>query len=131
MSELWPVIHAYSRRQAIADGVLVELNLAGEAGIPWPTAITTAAREEAIAWDESNRGIQDESGRAWDLLICTRFAMARQPREQLVEHRIPVTVHRVPNIARATVARPLQLVAYIGPGDDGEPVVTVMLPDED
>jgi hypothetical protein len=131
MSELWPVIHTYTRRQAIEDGVLVELSNAGEAGIPWPTAITAAAREEAIVWEESNRALQDEVGRAWDVMVCTRFALARQPREQLLEHRIPVTVLRVPNTPRATAARALQLVAYVGPGDDGEAVVTVMLPDED
>ncbi len=27
--------------------------------------------------------------------------------------------------------RPVQLKAVCGPGDDGEPVITVMLPDED
>lgn len=131
MSEPWPVIHAYSRREAIHDGVRLELDAAREARIPWPTAITAAAHAEAIAWDEANRALQDESGRAWDVLVCTGYALARQPHEQLAEHRIPVTVWRVPNRPRATVPRPLQLVAYVGPGDDGEAVLTVMLPEED
>ena len=131
MTELWPVIHAYTRGEAIRDGVLVELDAAAEARIPWPTAVTAAAHAEAIAWDETNRAVQDERGRAWDVLVCTALALARQPRERLAEHRIPVTVWRVPNRPRATAPRPLELVAYLGPGDDGEAVVTVMLPGED
>lgn len=42
-SEKFEVIHAYTRAQAIEDGVLVDLSgLASEAGFRWPLAVTQA-----------------------------------------------------------------------------------------
>lgn len=82
---------------------------------------------EAVEWDDANRAPQDESGRLWDVLFMAWLA-ARGRRS---DDRLTYTIVRIPNEARATVAGPLDLVLHIGPGDDGEPVVTVMLPGED
>ena len=41
----------YSRAQAIADGVLVDISsTAREAGLAWPVAMTQAAWADCVAW---------------------------------------------------------------------------------
>lgn len=66
------VIHAYTRAQAIEDGVLVDVSeTAREAGFRWPVALTRAAWADCVAWteDDNHRQVyQDESGRLWDVL---------------------------------------------------------------
>lgn len=47
------------------------------------------------------------------------------------DDRLTFEIVRIPNMPRATTARPLSLVLHVGPGDDAEPVVTIMLPGED
>jgi hypothetical protein len=41
------------------------------------------------------------------------------------------TLHRVPVEGRGRLPRPVQLALHIGPGDAGEPVITIMQPSED
>ena len=74
---------------------------------------------------------QDISGRLWDVLTMFRLAAKRGGSEI----RFPVTVinwvrvggERINRTRRETVI----LKALCGPGDNGEPVITIMLPDED
>ena len=120
------VIHAYTRAQAIEDGVLVDLSrLAQEAGFKWPLAVTTTV------WMllEPGGGLQGEgqsfTGRAWDLLMVLRLSLRRAQDGREVRSS-PLFV-REPG----RPPRPVALRAMSGPGDDGEPVITVMMPDED
>ena len=66
------VIYSYTRAQAIADGVLVDVTkTAKEAGFIWPVAITRSVWENCVALsDEDNdqQTYQDESGRVWDVV---------------------------------------------------------------
>lgn len=125
------VIHAYTRAQAIDDGVLVDVTeTAQEAGFRWPVAITRAAWEDLVAWDDGNAAYQDEAGRLWDVLwmafLAIKFGVRGRP-----DQRISYTLRRIPNRRRCTVARLAQASIVSGPGDDGAPVVTIMLPNED
>ena len=53
------VISAYSRGQALEDGVLVDAgSMAKEAGFRWPVAITAAAWEDCVAWTDADSGRQ-------------------------------------------------------------------------
>jgi hypothetical protein len=123
-----PVVHAYTRAEAIEDGVLVDVTeTAREAGFRVPVALTRGVWTEAVEWDEANGAPQDEDGRLWDVLWMAWVA-ARGRRN---DDRLTYEVFRIPNEPRATVARRIELVLHIGPGDEGEPVVTVMLPGED
>ena len=46
-----PVVHTYTRAEALADGVLVDAGLlAKEAGFRWPVALTAAAWADSVAW---------------------------------------------------------------------------------
>ncbi|WP_209445398.1 DUF6573 family protein [Streptomyces achromogenes] len=127
------IIHVYSRAQALADGVLVaaDADLAREAGFRVPVALTSAVWEGCVAWndgDSERQTPQDERGRLWDVLTVTRHAIRRSGGGG---DRVTVDLRRVPRDGRTTQARPAQLVCVIGPGDQGEPVITIMQPDED
>lgn len=120
------VISAYSRAQAIEDGVLVDLSyLAREAGFRWPLAVTRAV----WAVIEPNRKLKQEGqgciGRAWDLLSLLRAELrsAQGGREVRFAPYFLTEAGKPP--------RQISMRAVSGPGDDGEPVITVMLPDED
>lgn len=123
-----PAIHTYTRSQAIADGVLIPLPAAGEAGFKWPVAITAAAHAAAIAWSPENGATQDEEGRAWDVLTMARHAVANGHGSV---HRRAFRVLRLLNAPGERTPRLTDLVLASGPGDDGAPVLTIMLPDED
>ncbi|GAB6042265.1 DUF6573 family protein [Endothiovibrio diazotrophicus] len=127
-------IHRYTRAEAIADGFLVDVsatNEAREAGFVWPVAMTRTVWEDCVEWsDEDSRRQtdQDETGRLWDVLNMARFAIRRSGdggRELLY------TISRVPRGGRGVRPREVSLKLVSGPGDNGEPVITILMPDED
>jgi hypothetical protein len=137
------VISSYTRAQAIEDGVLVSLNdpsftlrpglnICAEAGIKFPVAMTIAAFAKTVSeLDTPLPPCQDMSGRLWDVLTVFRLAAKRGGSEI----RFPVSVinwvyvggKRINRTKRETVV----LKALCGPGDNGEPVITILLSDED
>ncbi len=70
---------------------------------------------------------QDEAGRLWDLLWLLRCAIRRSS-DAAREVRFRVHVR---NDNRERTPPLVALKAVCGPGDQAEPVVTVMMPDED
>ena len=120
------VIHAYTRADALRDGVLIDVSAtAREAGFRWPVALTCAAWERCVAVPPGV-ACQDEAGRLWDVLWMLHCTVARQDGGRVV----PFSLH-VRNDNREGTPPLVPLKAVSGPGDDGEPVITVMLPDED
>jgi hypothetical protein len=116
------LIHTYTRAQAIEDGVLVDVSeTAGEAGFRWPVALTAGVWALIEDIPPRFQGIQDVQGRLWDVLWMARCA-ARRGSGRETSYRL--TLHH----GRKTYAT-LKLVS--GPGDEGEPVITIMLPGED
>lgn len=62
-------IFAYTRAQAIEDGVLVDVtDMAKEAGFKWPVAMTRTVYDRYVEVPEELKGQQDIQGRVWDLL---------------------------------------------------------------
>ena len=121
------VIYAYSRSQAVADGVQVDVSkVAAEAGIKFPMFLTRAVFDKYVAVPPDVAG-QDEAGRLWDLVWMTRFAILRA---RPGVDRLPVALY-VRNDNRA--ARLVKLIATCGPLDidDPQPAITVMLMGED
>lgn len=134
------VIHAFSRAEAIADGVLVDLDqhptperpdlddlraLRLAHGISYPAAMTSAAFFQWIKpTDQDRRDGQSITGRLHDLWTMYRYHVARALRgaDQLSMEM------RVWTGGRQLVAR---LKVVCGTGDDGAPVLTFMLPEED
>jgi len=128
--EDFEVIHRYTRKQAIEDGVLVDLMqpetepLVREAGFRFPIAMTAAAFSEAVApIDGELPPGQDLKGRLWDVLMLLKAGI----RGNLKDDRVHFTV----NVFDGTKTNPVQLWALCGPGDDLEPTITIMCEMED
>ena len=126
------VIYSYTRAQAIEDGVLIDATaLARDAGFKWPVALTAAAWEDCVAWsdaDNQRQAYQDQSGRLWDVLFMAAYAIRTARNTDL---QLPFDLLRIPRDGRATKSQQLTLKLVLGPGDDGKPVITIMLPGED
>jgi hypothetical protein len=122
------VIFAYTRSQAVADGVQVEVTkTATEAGISFPVFLTRGVFDSFVTVPPGVSG-QDEAGRLWDIVWMLRFAILKaRPGVQ----RIPVVLY----VRQSDTQRPqlIKLIATCGPldVDDPQPAITVMLPDED
>tara|TARA_B100000678_G_scaffold291172_1_gene306654 strand:- start:2414 stop:2809 length:396 start_codon:yes stop_codon:yes gene_type:complete len=131
MFEATDLIHSYTRSDAIADGGLIEVSEdAKEAGFKVPVALTTAAWHELVAWDQAARPhgpLQDEAGRLWDVLSLAIHA-ARKERDS---NQVEYTVRVMEPLENGPRVVPKRAVMHIGPGDNLEPVITIMLPGED
>jgi len=124
-------IHSYTREQAIEDGFLVDATeTAREAGFCIPVALTRAAWEDCVEWNEADskrQTYQDLSGRLWDVVNMAFFAAHMGKKQSSLLYQ----VYRIPRGGRGKKARRVMLKSMVGPGDQGEPVVTIMLPNED
>jgi hypothetical protein len=66
---------------------------------------------------------QDEKGRLWDLLNVLRYEIRKSGKGDRVDFKV---------IFDQGAEKPLvDFYALCGPGDNMEPVITIMLPDED
>jgi len=119
------IIYAYTRAQALEDGVLVDVSeMAKEAGIKFPVALTSAVYGKYVEVPDGVTA-QDERGRLWDILWVFRFAAAKFNGSTLL-----FKLH-VRNDNRDCIPPLVTLKAVCGPGDTPEPVITIMFPDED
>lgn len=121
------IIYSYTRAQALADGVQVDVSTtASEAGIRFPVFLTRRVFDAYVAVPPKVEG-QDEAGRLWDIVWMLRFAIQRG---RPGCNRLPVALY-VRNDNRAP--RLVKLIAMCGPLDidDPRPAITVMMPDED
>jgi len=138
-------IHAYTRAQAISDGVLVDLTsatddqgrlLCQQAGFKVPVAITCTAWAKVIeaggAWKPHGdgellqlRGGQSLTGRLWDVLWMLRTACGQANNDDRVHFQVLVDVNGDGD------HEGVHLWALCGPGDDAKPVITIMLEGED
>jgi hypothetical protein len=133
-----PVIHAYTRAQAIEDGVLVDVSeTAREAGIRIPTAVTAAVHDRYVAVPEELKWQQDQAGRSWDLVWMLAHAIRSgklDGNEGSFELLVatPESANWQPNEKRhGKNLRLVTLKAVCGPSDDGSACITIMMLDED
>ena len=120
--EGFEVIHAYTQAQAIEDGVLVDLSdLAREAGFRFPVVVTQGVWGVLNPTKELEAAGQDMAGRAWDMLTILSHGIRSASRTD--EVRFSPLFVREPGQKVESVA----MWAKCGPGDDSEPVITVML----
>lgn len=125
-------IHVYTRAQALDDGTLIDVSkVAREAGFTVPVAVTANVWNDCVAWDDADTArqtYQDESGRLWDVLWMAYVAARRAPGTSTV---LPYQLFRIPRGGHARKAVRTTLHMHIGPGDAGEPVITIGLPGDD
>lgn len=126
-SEMWDVIYTYTRKQALEDGVQVDVSsVAHEAGIRYPVFLTRAVWDNYVRVPEGVIG-QDESGRLWDIVFLLRYTAQRSSGAQML-----FCLH-VRNNNRDVTPPLVVLKAVCGPIDidDPSPAITVMERDED
>ena len=122
-----PVIYSYTRAQAVADGVQVDVStVAAEAGIRFPVFLTRGVYDAYVTVPDGVTG-QDEAGRLWDVVWLLRFAILRA---KPGADRLPVALYVRNDNRRAKLVK---LIATCGPLDldDPAPAITLMLPGED
>ena len=122
----WNIIYAYTRAQAIADGVLVDVTEAAKAiGFKLSTVVTDHLFHDyvEVPVDLDGEG-QSVTGRLHDLMVLALFAARKAVNTDRVTFKVDFLM--APG-RKETV----DVVAHIGPGDHGEPVLTIMLPEDD
>ena len=144
-----PVISSYTRADALADGMLVDVSeMAQEAGFSIPVAVTTAVWHDCIDWpeDEANGYGQSIDGRQWDVLKMAYYKISSirvHPLSEVRYFKSDDLLYKLNVIPRGTKpnnsgaiddftgAEETTLKINIGPGANAEPVLTIMLPNED
>jgi hypothetical protein len=138
-------IYRYTRAQAIADGILVDLTtatddrgqlLCQQAGFKVQVAITRTAWAKTVeaggVWKSHGdgetlelKGGQSLTGRLWDVLWMLRLASGQTRNTDRVHFQVLVDIqgdgHR----------KLVKLWALCGPSDDVKPCITIMLEGED
>ena len=140
-ADLWTdadVIHVYSRTQAIEDGNLVDVSqLAKQCGFRFPLAMTRGVWDDCVAWTDADQAgyalEQSEGIRLENLLQYAYMEIKRHKREDEGDaQELFFAVCRLPRDpvnSREPLRQDLKI--HSGPGDNGEPVLTVMFPEED
>ena len=124
MTENYNLIYSYTRKQAIEDGVLIDVSkMASEAGIKHPVAVTYTLWYEYIEPDPDAKSLgQSIEGRLWDVLWMFRVKAFVS-----VDSQFQFRVYFI----MGKEVKLVELKAVCGPGDNHEPVITLMLPEED
>jgi len=123
-------IHRFTRAQAIEDGVLVDVTeTAREAGFSVPVVVTARVWANVVVPDDRARPYgQSEAGRLWDLVWMAYTAIRAASRAGRSGDSLLFEVLVIQKVRQRRVKR---LKIVVGPGDEGEPVATIMFPDED
>lgn len=117
-------ICSYTREQAIEDGELVDVTEWASAekgfhgGFTIPVALTRSAWAAIEMIPTALEGIADVRGRAHDVLWMASLATRRTNGESRVGFKVILP-------SKGTRTRNRTLFVDIGPGDAGEPVVTI------
>lgn len=123
----YEVINSYTRKEAIEDGTLVDLtttypDLCRQL-FKFPVAVTGAVWtliENAVC---NERHCNDIEGVIWDILWMSQHSIIK---------RVDETQHLFQVIITGTGREKYHILKIIcHPGDNAEPVLTIMLPDED
>jgi hypothetical protein len=124
------IIYAYTRAQALADGILVDVTeTAKEVGFNLPVAITEALHN-CLTPTKADASIgQTYDGRLWDVLWLAAFSI------KLVDPSMDaVTFTVVQQEVETKSGQPkkveIRLRAVSGSGDEGEPVITIGFPED-
>ncbi|WLT40242.1 hypothetical protein NON20_23930 (plasmid) [Synechocystis sp. B12] len=136
-------VYSYSRAQAIADGDLVDVSEAARsAGIVYPVALTAFVWRRYIEVPTGDSAGQSRAGRLWDLLWMFRCAARRAEGDTLPLQLLVAIPESEPFLINEAAPQPatgvtsathrvVTLRAIVGPGDTLDPVITILMPDED
>ena len=124
MDQDWNVIFSYTRKQAIEDGVLIDVtDQAKQMGFKVNTVVTDHLFGDYLTPPAGLEGEgQSLEGRLHDLLFKTLIAAKTFGGGSRIEFDV---LFLMSPSKWATV----KILAVMGPGDPGEPVLTSMLPE--
>lgn len=112
-------IYSYSRAQAIADGVLVDLSHVDSIRQHWKHPFACTSTVWAIIEEALQRPGQDVDGICHDLSTMAKLTIHGAHNAEQILFKVIIT------------GRTHELKLHIGPGDTVAPVLTLMLPYED
>lgn len=120
------LIFSYTRADALDDGVLIDITAAArEHGFKLHTAVTDSLFHGHVVPPEGLEGEgQSVEGRLHDLLTIAMIAARRGMNHNRVEFEVLF-------LMRPGVREKVTVILHVGPGDQGEPVLTLMLPGDD
>jgi len=126
MGEDWNVIFSYTRKQAIEDGVLIDVTeQANQLGFKVNTCVTDHLYADYLVPPAGLEGEgQSLEGRLHDLLFRTLIAASTHGAGGRVEFNVLFLM----SSGKWTT---VNILAVMGPGDHGERVLTIMLPEDD
>ena len=126
------LISRYTRAEAIADGVLADVSeTAREAGFAAPVAVTSAVWALIEPTEQEKGWGQDAAGRLWDLLRICRQAIRSRSTPTAGELLFQVFFQLAGREYHRNGITKLTFKCHSGPGDAGEHVLQIMLPEED
>lgn len=121
-------IDVYSRKQAIQDGLLVDVSeMAMEVGIRIPVAVTKRLWDDFIVPAPKSIG-QSVEGRLWDVLWLLLQEIRRGAMKMV---SLPSTFGYLCYFAMGDTLKPIALKAVLDEGDDMQATITIMLAEED
>jgi hypothetical protein len=123
-----PVIFTYTRKQALADGVQVEVSkIAREAGFKIPVFLTHSVYDQYVKIPEGVT-CQDEEGRLWDIVWMLRCAVGGKRSDcHALEFELYVRNSNDKPAELVTLAAQVEAMDF----DDPNPAITISLPGED
>jgi hypothetical protein len=123
------LIYSYTREDAIRAGMLKDVTLYGaEFGFKVPLAITAGVWARCVTVPFELRAEQDERGRLSDLLFLAAWA-ARGNKESSTVFFQGIFKDR--EMDEGEEPEPVRMKLIIHPGDNLEPVATILLEEED
>lgn len=123
--ESLPIIFSYTRAQAIEDGVLIDVTALAKAyGFKLPFVIGDNLFNRYVAPPPGLEGEgQSLKGRLHDLLTLADLSARKGPRQDQVEFEVLF-------LMQPGKREKVRCVLHVGPGDQGEPVLTLCLPED-
>ncbi len=124
------LIYVYTRSQALVDSVLVDVSqMASEAGFRYPTAITADLYARLTPNEREKALGQSYKGRLWDIVFLASFAALQSGTQDQCSFKVSLfDADEAP--PHCSHHRTLSLWMVVGPGDLGEPVITIGFPED-
>jgi len=122
----WPIIYAYTRKQAIEDGVLIDVTeQAKQTGFRIPVAVTDHLFHGYVEPPDGLDGYgQSITGRLHDVLFQAYCGARKAGGADRIEYDVAFQMS-------PEKSETVRIIAVVGSGDAGEPVLTIMLPGDD
>ena len=124
------IVFSYTRKQAIEDGVLFDVTeQAKELGFKFPVAITSAVQADLMDIPNVVK-YQTYRGRLFDVLfmLLVNIKAASNKGKSLINFSLFMPIGEGYDFKMEVN---YHLKSLCGPGDEGEAVITIMLPEED